>query len=138
MGKKNQEMLPEEELAELRSLNTPTVYNGWEQVTKSDAGKDGFNVEDCRDFMPEMGAMAGYAVTVVIEPSNAEHCRRNPKAWSQYRRYVASAPGPKIVVVRDLDKPQTSGSFWGEVNSNIHNALECVGTITDGGIRDLD
>ena len=80
----------------------------------------------------------GYAVTVVIEPSNKEHPRRNPKAWSEYRRYVASVPGPKIVVVQDLDKPGTFGSFWGEVNSNIHKALGCVGTITDGGIRDLD
>jgi 4-hydroxy-4-methyl-2-oxoglutarate aldolase len=138
MENKNQEPLSKAGLAELRSWNTPTIYNGWEQVTKSDAGNDGFNAEECRDFMPEMGAMVGYAVTVVIEPSNAEHRRENPKAWSEYRRYVASVPGPKIVVVQDLDKPGTFGSFWGEVNSNIHNALGCVGTITDGGIRDLD
>ena len=45
-------------------------------------------------------------------------------------------PGPKIVVVQDLDKPRVIGSFWGEVNSNIHRALGCVGTITDGAIRD--
>ncbi len=38
----------------------------------------------------------------------------------------------------DLDKPETFGSFWGEVNSSIHKALGCVGTITDGAIRDLD
>jgi len=30
------------------------------------------------------------------------------------------------------------GAFWGEVNSNIHRALGCVGTITDGAIRDVD
>ena len=47
-------------------------------------------------------------------------------------------PGPKIVVVQDLDKPRVIGAFWGEVNSNIHRALGCVGTITDGAIRDLD
>jgi regulator of RNase E activity RraA len=40
--------------------------------------------------------------------------------------------------VQDLDKPRVIGSFWGEVNSNIHRALGCVGTITDGAIRDLD
>ncbi|MHC4744672.1 MAG: RraA family protein [Planctomycetota bacterium] len=122
----------------MKSLNTPTIYNGWEQITRLDAGKDAFNVEECRDFMPEMEAMAGYAVTVVIEPSNIEHRRENPKAWSEYRRYVSSVPGPKIVVVQDLDKPKVFGSFWGEVNSNIHKTLGCVGTITDGGIRDFD
>ncbi|MHC4889083.1 MAG: RraA family protein [Planctomycetota bacterium] len=74
----------------------------------------------------------------MIEPSNPEHPKQNPKAWSEYRRYIASFSGPKIVVVQDLDKPRTFGSFWGEVNSNIHKALGCVGTITDGAIRDLD
>ncbi len=49
--------------------NTLAVYNGWEQITKSDASKDGFNIEECRNFMPQMGPMAGYAMTVVAEPS---------------------------------------------------------------------
>ena len=40
--------------------------------------------------------------------------------------------------MQDLDKPRVIGSFWGEVNSNIHRALGCVGTITDGAIRDVD
>jgi regulator of RNase E activity RraA len=51
---------------------------------------------------------------------------------------VAEQPGPKIVVVQDLDKPAVIGSLWGEVNSNTHRALGCVGTITDGAIRDVD
>ena len=42
------------------------------------------------------------------------------------------------MVVQDLDKPRVIGSFWGEVNANIHKALGCVGTITDGAIRDWD
>ncbi len=88
--------------------------------------------------MPHMGPMAGYAVTVVFEPGNPQHRRDNPAAWSQYRGYVGSLPGPKIVVVQDLDKPRVMGAFWGEVTSSIHRALGCVGTIIDGGIRDLD
>lgn len=130
--------LPHSTLLELKRWNTPTVYNGWEQITKHDASKEGFNLEETRDFMPHMGPMVGYAVTVVIEPSNAAHPKANPKAWGDYRRYIASIPGPKIVVVQDLDKPRVVGAFWGEVNSNIHRALGCVGTIVDGAIRDLD
>ncbi len=42
------------------------------------------------------------------------------------------------MIVQDLDKPRVIGSFWGEVNANMHRALGCVGTITDGAIRDLD
>jgi regulator of RNase E activity RraA len=123
---------------QLKRWNTPTIYNGWEQITRHDIARVGFNVEPTHDFMPHMGPMVGRAITVVCEPSNAEHPKNNPSAWSEYRRYVASVPGPKIVVVQDLDKPRAVGAFWGEVNSNIHRSLGCVGTIIDGAIRDLD
>jgi len=126
------------ELLELKRWNTPTIYNGWEQITRQDNAADAFNLEETTDLMPQMGPMVGYAVTVVIEPSAADHKRNAGDRVGRYRQYVASLPGPKIVVVQDLDKPQVVGSFWGEVNSNTHRALGCVGTITDGGIRDLD
>jgi len=126
------------QLLELKRWNTPTIYNGWEQITRRDRTRDGINLEETRDFMPHMGPMVGYAVTLVIQPGNPEHPPRGLRAWSDYRRYVAGRPGPKIVVVQDLDKPRMIGSFWGEVNSNTHRALGCVGTITDGAIRDLD
>lgn len=129
--------LPHSELLELKRWNTPTIYNGWEQITQADVARDAFNLEETRDFMPQMGPMIGYAVTVVIEPSNKAH-KTNQTAGAEYRRYVAKQPGPKIVVVQDLDKPEVLGSFWGEVNSNMHRALGCVGTITDGAIRDVD
>ncbi len=95
-------------------------------------------MEEARDFMPQMGPMVGYAVTLVIEPSNQAHRTTNPNAGEEYRRYIASIPGPKIVVVQDLDKPAVLGSHWGEVNATMHRALGCVGTITDGAIRDVD
>lgn len=126
------------ELIELKRWNTPTIYNGWEQITRHDSAGEAFNIEETRDFMPQMGPMVGYAVTVIFEPSNPKHPASNPKAWSEYRSYVASVPGPKIVVVQDLDKPRVIAAFWGEVNSNMHRALGCVGTITDGAIRDVD
>ncbi|MFW5858261.1 MAG: RraA family protein [Planctomycetota bacterium] len=126
------------DLLQLKRWNTPTIYNGWEQITDCDPAADGFNPEETKDFMPAMGPMVGRAVTVRIEPSNPDHRRACPDAWSAYRRYVASVPGPKIVVVQDLDKPRVAGAFWGEVNANIHRALGCVGTITDGAVRDID
>lgn len=129
--------LPHADLLKLKRWNTPTIYNGWEQITKFDVARDAVNLEETRDFMPQMGPMVGYAVTLIIEPSNVEH-RKQARAWEDYREYVASQPGPKIVVVQDLDKPQVIGSFWGEVNANTHRVLGCVGTITDGAVRDLD
>jgi 4-hydroxy-4-methyl-2-oxoglutarate aldolase len=136
--KRNNVRLGHAEPLELKRWNTPTIYNGWEQITTSNSTRENFNLEVCHDFMPQMGPMAGYAVTVIIEPGNPQHVKANPNAWSEYRRYVATSQGPKIIVVQDLNKPVAFGSFWGEVNSNIHRALGCVGTITDGAIRDVD
>ncbi|MCB0012137.1 MAG: RraA family protein, partial [Anaerolineales bacterium] len=129
--------LPHNVLLQLKRWNTPTIYNGWEQITSKNPAREGINIEETHDFMPQMGPMVGYAVTVVIEPSNPEH-KKVPGAGEAYMRYVASVPGPKIVVVQDLDKPYVLGSMWGEVNSNRHRALGCVGTITDGSVRDID
>jgi 4-hydroxy-4-methyl-2-oxoglutarate aldolase len=125
------------EMLQLGRWNTPTVYNGWEQVTRRDSAHECFNLEETRDFMPQMGPMVGRAVTVVCEPGNRAH-KRNASAPREYREYVASIPGPKIAVVQDLDKPRTLGSYWGEVNANVHRALGCVGTVTDGAVRDVD
>ncbi len=127
------------DLLQLKRWNTPTIYNGWEQITRCNPGADAFNLEETRDFMPQMGPMVGYAVTLVIEPGNRTHRDTNrSERVAAYRRYVASVPGPKIVVIQDMDKPRVLGSFWGEVNGNTHRALGCVGTITDGAIRDVD
>jgi len=127
-------MLTLSDLLKLKRWNTPTIYNGWEQITKKPR-TSGFNLEETKDFMPEFGPMTGYAITVTIKPSTPG---TNPDAWSEYRKYIASIPGPKIIVMQDLDKPNVIGSFWGEVSANTHKTLGCVGVIVDGAIRDLD
>jgi regulator of RNase E activity RraA len=126
------------ELHQLQRWNTPTIYNGWEQITKHDPARVAISLEEARDFMPQMGPMAGYAVTVVIQPSDPGPKKSGRDYAGEYRRYVAAQPGPKVVVVQDLDKPAVVGSLWGEVNATVHRALGCVGTITDGAVRDLD
>lgn len=98
----NSRRLGRGDLLQLKRWNTPTIYNGWEQVTRRSPGADAFNREETRDFMPQMGPMVGHAVTVVVEPGNPAHRSANPAAGAEYRRYVAGIPGPKIVVLRDL------------------------------------
>lgn len=132
-----QRALPHSELLQLRRWNTPTIYNGWEQITLLDASAPVTNLEATQDYMPQMGAMVGWAVTLVIEPSQGCH-KQIKSSWADYREYIASETGPKIVIVQDLDKPRVVGSFWGEVNANTHRSMNCVGTIVDGAIRDVD
>ena len=52
-----------------------------------------------------------------------------------YYEYVASAPGPTIAVIQDLDHRPGVGAFWGEVQSNVHKALGLAGALTDGSRR---
>jgi hypothetical protein len=92
-------MLTHAELLQLKRWNTPTIYNGWEQITKHDHAHEGVNLEEVRDFMPQMGPMVGYAVTLVVEPGNPKH-KENAGARGEYLKYVASIPGPKIAVVQ--------------------------------------
>ena len=48
-------MLSYSELLKLKRWNTPSICNGWEQVTRCDTGKEGFNLEETTDFMPQIG-----------------------------------------------------------------------------------
>jgi regulator of RNase E activity RraA len=53
--------------------------------------------------------------------------------WS----YVASLPKPRILVVQDADAKPGLGAFVGEIHAAIGLALDCVGCVTNGAVRDL-
>ena len=42
-----------------------------------------------------------------------------------------------VVVIEDKDEPAGYRAFWGEVQTNVHKALGCLGTVTNGSIRDI-
>ena len=46
-------------------------------------------------------------------------------------------PAPAISIIQDLDEIAGFGAFWGEVNTNIHKGLGCLGCVTNGSMRDL-
>lgn len=95
---------------------------------------EGFMLPEIKCVFPELGPMIGYAVTAVITADSPEGRRVQPVDWWDEMMKV---PEPRVVVIHDLDRPAI-GSFWGEVNANIHKALGCVGAVTDGSVRDLD
>src|SRR5690242_4865199 len=80
---------------------------------------------------------AGVAVTVTASTDQPPGLAPLPVDEREYHRFLESVEGPKLVVVRDLDDPP-GGAMWGEWNANVHRALGCVGTVTQGAVRDLD
>jgi regulator of RNase E activity RraA len=127
------EPLKPEELETLSKWPTCAIANAIEafNIRPRNVGFMGPEIE-CQ--FPDLPIMAGYAVTGVIAADSPEGRRVSPFEWWEY---IQKIPAPRIVVLHDLDK-QPIGSFWGEVNGNVHKALGCIGTVTDGSVRDLD
>lgn len=125
--------LSADELEALRSITTPTVSNAIETFNVRPRN-EGFMDSSIRCILPELGTMVGYACTATIRAGRQEP---SPPPWEMWEAAL-KVPAPRVVVIQDLDAPQPVGSFWGEVNGNTFKALGCVGTVTDGGVRDLD
>src|ERR1051326_1014156 len=123
----------------LRSIDTPTVCNLVEIVAPERRGS-GYTVKHLHCPFPDLPAMVGFAKTVTIKAKDAiavgdaSYMQRR----LEYLDYVAAEPRPSIVVIEDLDGEHAGyGAFWGEVQSNVHKALGCLGTVTNGSIRDI-
>jgi regulator of RNase E activity RraA len=127
--------LSEQDFTALSRLDTPTVCNAIE-VVDAEWRTRGFTTGPLVCARPELPPMVGYAVTATVRamvPSSDGGAARG-----RYLDHVIAGSGPTIAVIQDLDLKPGFGAFWGEVNSAVHSALGCIGTITNGSIRDLD
>ena len=126
-------------IPQLKELDTPTVCNALELVVPQRRGY-GYTTHPLVCTRPELGSMVGYARTACIRAMHPSENRGEAARDLQhgYYQYIDDGPKPAIIVIQDLDgESRGYGSFWGEVNSNIHNGLGCVGLITDGSVRDI-
>jgi 4-hydroxy-4-methyl-2-oxoglutarate aldolase len=119
-------------LEALRRYDTPTLSNAIEtfDVRPRD---EGFMSMEVGCLFPDMGRMVGYAATATIRARG----RGTSDALPLYE-HVLATPAPRVVVVADIDDGPGHGAMWGEVNASIFKALGCLGTVTDGCVRDLD
>jgi regulator of RNase E activity RraA len=128
------EPLTPDELDALRQITSPTIANAIETFDVRPRN-EGFMDSSVRCIFPELGAMVGYAVTAKIAARDKP--QGGPRPWEMWDA-MASVPKPWVVVIEDLDFPEAVGSYWGEVNGSIYKGLGALGTVTNGGVRDLD
>jgi len=131
--------LTEQLIADLQSLDTPTVCNALELVVPERRGY-GYTTQPLVCTRPELPPMVGIARTAAIRAAHPSHLQGSEaKQMSDgYYAYIDEGPKPSIVVIQDMDDNQRGyGSWWGEVNSNIHKGFGALGVITDGSVRDL-
>jgi len=131
--------LNESELAALRQFDTPTVCNALE-IVAPERRILGFTTRTFHVARPQLPPIVGYARTATaraMQPPARDKAAMRAQRFA-YFDYVAEGPSPRIMVIQDLDALPGFGAFWGEVQSNIHKALGCLGGITNGSIRDID
>ncbi|MDH3754373.1 MAG: RraA family protein [Acidimicrobiia bacterium] len=124
-------------IADLKSLDTPTVCNALEVVAPERRGY-GYTTKPLLCTRPELEPMVAIARTATIRAAHAsDRTGDSADVRDGYYVYIEAGPKPSVVVIEDLDDEPGYGSFWGEVNSNIHKGLGCVGVITQGSVRDV-
>ena len=131
-------MPSKEDFEFLRSIDTPTVCNLVEIVTPARRGA-GYTVKHLHCPFPDLPPVVAFARTVTIKAKDA--FGMGDAGYIQrrldYLDYVAAEPRPTVMVIEDLDDEPGYGAFWGEVQSNVHQALGCLGTLTNGSVRDI-
>ena len=123
-------------LETLRKIPSCSIANAIETFNYQPRNQ-GFMGPEIKSIFPNMGHMIGYAVTakIVADAPPSGHMNVSRTEWVDE---IMRIPAPRVLVLEDLDYPNPIGSFWGEVQANLHRALGAVGTVTNGGVRDLD
>jgi len=127
------------DLEALTAWDTPTICNALE-LTSPERRASGFTRSQLNCVFPTMKPVVGLARTATIRADTpaADSAQTVADRRSAYYGYVADGAMPRIVVMQDLDPHPGVGAFWGEVNSNVHKGLGCIGVVTNGSARDLD
>lgn len=127
-------------LKQLQSYDTPTICNALE-VVAPERRLTGFTVRPLVCPFPALAPIVGYARTATIRASCAPPlpaAEMKAKRVAYYEYVAEGGPAPSISVIQDLDGDAAGyGAFWGEVQTNVHKALGCLGVVTDGSIRDI-
>ena len=100
--------LTQSEFDSVANLQTCAVSNAIEGFNIR-SRTEGFMTPNIKSMFPDMGTMAGFAVTAVIKASTP------PSENMNYSRVqmvdeILKIPGPRVMVMKDLDHPNVIGS----------------------------
>lgn len=124
-------------LEELRKYDTPTICNALE-IAQGGRFTTGFTRRQLVAAKPQGKPICGYARTAMIRCSTPFDPAKRREKLLGYYEHLNSGEGPTITVVQDVDGQVGLGAFWGEVNTNVHWGLGCLGAVTNGSMRDLE
>ena len=126
--------LSPDELDALRAIDSPTVSNAIERFTVRPRCV-GFAGHGLRCAFPDLGSMVGYAVTCTADSTTED--RIDQRGLLRLWEALEAAPGPAVLVIKDIGPDPSRSCHMGEVMATTAKALGAVGCVTDGGLRDV-
>lgn len=124
------------DLDKIRALDTCTVSNAIERL-KVRLRNEGFISGAARCRFPNLAPMVGYAVTGRIRSSSPPMSGRCYYDRMDFWNYMTTIPSPRVLVLQDVDHAPGFGAFVGEIHATICQALQCIGYVSNGSVRDL-
>jgi regulator of RNase E activity RraA len=135
----NKPLLTQNEIDALRQVDTCMVANAIETFGAR-LRNEGFADSSIRCMFEDAPPMVGYAVTARVRSDSPPaaggrggHFHDHSDFWNN----ILEIPGPRIVVLEDMDEQHGCGAFLGDMHAAILKALGCVGFVTDGAVREL-
>lgn len=125
-----------ETLQALQALDTCTVANAIETFDVR-LRNEGYADSSIRCLTGCHSPVAGHAVTCRIRCSSPPMTGGTYIDRTDWWDHILTIPGPRIVVIEDVDESPGAGAFIGEVHACILQALGCVAAVTNGSARDL-
>jgi len=120
----------------IRRIDTCTVSNAIERFNVR-LRNEGFVHDAVHCQFPSFHPMLGYAVTARARASSAPISGRCYYDRMDWWEHVLTIPEPRVMVLQDIDHQPGIGAFVGEIHAHIGLALQCVGCVTNGAVRDL-
>lgn len=125
-----------EALKALQALDTCTVANAIETFNLR-LRNEGYADSSIRCLTGCDAPLVGHAVTARIRCSSPPITGGTFVDRTDWWDHILTIPGPRIVVIEDVDEKPGTGAFIGEVHAAILQALGCVVAVTNGSVRDL-
>ncbi len=129
-------ILSDEDLDALRRVDTCMVSNAIETFDIR-LRNTGFTDASIRCMFADLPPLLGYATTARLRSEDPPIAGLRFHDRTEWWNSIVNVPGPRIVVLEDMDHPPGVGAFVGDAHAAILMGLGAVGYVTNGAVREL-
>lgn len=129
-------LLTETDMEALRAFDTCMVANAVETFNVR-LRNTGFTDASIHCVFEDAPPMVGYAVTARLRTDEPPMGGGTFHDRSNFWNAIQEIPAPRVLALQDMDERPGRGAFLGDVHASILRALNCVGYVTNGAVREL-